>query len=250
MKVIKKHRFCRVNYHLILYVLSVLFFFTFVSGCSVAHRENINPGINKYFDNPDVNKFLKRFESSDRSVYEKRHKIVELLGLTPGSDVADIGAGTGVFSFLMADKVGPDGTVYALDIAKNFVDYIQKKAKEQGEKNIKAIINTHKSTLLEANSVDAVLIVDTYHHFEYPFEMLASIRKALRPDGIFLIVDFERIEGETKEWILNMVRAGKGHFTDEIIDAGFQLLEEVPLTKDHYILRFKKRPMPEDESKR
>lgn len=212
---------------------------------AAAQEESIRPGINKNFENADVQKYLQRFEREGREVFDRRDEIVATLELSPGDSVADIGAGTGFFSFLMAEAVGPEGTVYAIDIAKNFIDYMDGKAKEYGLKNVVTIRNDPRSTGLETKTVDAVFICDTYHHFEYPFDMLASIRSALKDDGVLVIVDFERIAGETRDFVWNMVRAGKGHFTDEIIDSGFELIEEVPFTEEHYILRFKKRELPE-----
>ncbi len=224
---------------------ALVMFGTGLAVSAAAQEESIHPGINKNFENADVQKYLERFEREGRVVFDRREEIVAALDVSPGDSVADIGAGTGFFSFLLAEAVGAEGTVYAVDIAKNFVDYMDGKSKEYGLKNVVTIRNDPRSTGLEANSVDAVFICDTYHHFEYPFDMLASIRDALKDDGVLVIVDFERIAGETREFVWNMVRAGKGHFTDEIIDAGFALIEEVPFTEKHYILRFKKRELPE-----
>jgi predicted methyltransferase len=71
--------------------------------------------------------------------------------------------------------------------------------------------------------------------------MLAKIKKALRPNGVFVLIDFERIQGVTRPFVWEMVRAGKGTFTDEIINAGFQLVEEVDLLEAHYVLKFRHR---------
>ena len=97
------------------------------------------------------------------------------------------------------------------------------------------------STGLEKNSIDVAFICDTYHHFEYPFKMLASIKEALRPGGIVVLVDLERVEGVSSDFVLNMVRAGKGTFTDEFRDAGFELIEEVSFSEEDYILKFRER---------
>jgi ubiquinone/menaquinone biosynthesis C-methylase UbiE len=127
-----------------------------------AQEESIRPGINKPFENPDVENWLARF----------------------GMDVADIGAGTGFYTMLFAQEVGPDGTVYALDIAENFITYIEGTAKELGLANVKGIANPPDATTLAPNSVDVVFLAHAYHHFEYPYKMLDSIRSALRPDGV------------------------------------------------------------------
>lgn len=212
-----------------------------------AQEESVRPGINKNFEDADVQKYIGRFERDGRVVFDRREEIIDLLRLSPGKAVADIGAGTGFFSYLMSERVGAEGRVYAVDISKNFIAHVDEKSREYGLTNIVAIQNDPRSTGLEKDSVDAVFICDTYHHFEFPFDMLASIRETMKDDAVFVLVDFERIAGVTREFVWNMVRAGKGHFTDEIIDAGFELIEEVPFTDEHYILRFKKRPMAEDE---
>jgi len=207
-----------------------------------AQEESIRPGINDVFENPVVDDWLARFERDEREVYSRRDDVVAAIHLEPGMDVADIGAGTGFFTMLFAQKVGPDGTVFAVDIAENFITYISETAEELGLANVSGIANPVDSSGLEPNSVDVVFLAHTYHHFEYPFKMLESIRNALKPEGIVVLVGMERIEGVTRDFVLNMVRAGKGTFTDEFKDAGFELVEEVPFSETNYILKFRARP--------
>jgi ubiquinone/menaquinone biosynthesis C-methylase UbiE len=214
---------------------------------AAAQEESINPGINESFADPDVEKFIARFERDGRAVYDNRTAIVTALDLAPDMEVADIGAGTGFIALLLAERVGPAGKVYAVEIAQSFLDHIDARAEEKALGNVETVLGAPRSPKLAPNSLDRVFLCDTYHHFEYPYDMLAEIRKSLRPDGRLVVVDFERIKGETREFVWNMVRAGKGTFTDEIIDAGFELLEEVPFTDEHYILRFKKRDLPDEE---
>ncbi len=85
-----------------------------------------------------------------------------------------------------------------------------------------------------------MFICDTYHHFEYPAFMMDSIKKALRDDGLLVVLDFERVKGVTPDFYYEHVRAGKGTFTDEIRNSGFDLLKDIPLLKDQYYLVFKK----------
>ena len=227
----------------IINVAAVALAFTMMglAGSVSAQDESVKPGINKPFDNPDVEAWLKRFERDDRELYTRRHEVADKLNLEPGMDVADIGAGTGFYTMLFAEKVGPDGTVYALDIAENFVDHINKTAAELGLDNVKGIANPVDSTTLDENSVDLVFLAHTYHHFEYPYKMLESIKSALRPDGTVVLVEFERIEGVSEQFVLRMVRAGKGTFTDEFKNAGFELVEEIPFSDSDYILKFRLR---------
>lgn len=211
------------------------------SGTIGAQDESIHPGINKWFVERDLDRWIEMFEGEDRDLYKRRDEVMGLLELEPGMAVADIGAGTGFFSMLFAREVGPSGKVYALDITPKFVEHIEKTAGELGLHNVESRLNPVDSTGLEKNSIDVAFIADTYHHFEYPYKMLASIKEALRPGGRVVLVDLERIEGVTGEFVLNMVRAGKGTFTDEFKNAGFELIDEVPFTEEDYILRFKER---------
>jgi SAM-dependent methyltransferase len=189
----------------------------------------------------DAKRAADGFESAGRALFDKRFEVVNVLGLKPGLDVADIGAGSGLFSRLMAPLVAPDGAVYAVEIAQKLVDHIARTAEEAKLNNIKAILGTPKSPNLMAESVDVVFIADSYHHFEYPRDMLREIKKALRPQGFVLLVDFERIEGVSHPFVLNMVRAGKGAMTDEFRDAGFEPVQEFLLFDDEYVLKFKHR---------
>lgn len=194
--------------------------------------------LNKSFE-ADLSQWKNRFEHEGRSIFDKRYEILDAMSLRPGLDVADIGAGTGVISRLIAQRVAPGGTVYAVDIAKNMVEHITKTAETDGIPNLKAVLGDPRSPKLSPNSVDVVAIVDAYHHFEYPKEMLAEIKKALRPTGRLILVDFKRVEGVSKEYVLKMVRAGQGTFTDEFQNAGFDLVSRhEDMFEEQYLLKF------------
>ncbi len=197
--------------------------------------------LNKSFD-ADQAQWAARFEHEGRAIYDNRYAILDELGLRPGLHVADIGAGSGLLSRLIAGRVGPDGIVYAVDIAKNMVDYITKTAREQGIGNIVPVLGDPRSPKLAPASVDRVVIIDSYHHFEFPAEMLAEIKRALKPGGLLVLVDFKRIENVSAPYVLKMVRAGQGTFTDEFLNAGFELVERrEDITPDNYLLKFSHR---------
>ncbi len=204
-----------------------------------AQEKSVNPGINKSFQDPSVAKFEKRFEKEGREVYDKRQTIIKELGLRPGMTVADIGAGTGLFTRLLAPAVGKEGKVYAVDIAKSFVEHATKSAREQGWSNVEGLVCKADDALLPAASVDLVFICATYHHFEFPSKTMASILKALHPGGKLVVIDFERIEGKSREWLLKHVRADKALVTKEIKASGFDFEKEVPMFKENYFLMFK-----------
>lgn len=198
------------------------------------------PGINAPFENPNVTQWIEAFEREGREIWDKRVAIVDALGLRPGQRVADIGAGTGFFVRLMADRVGSEGVVYAVDIARNFVEAIERRAQQDGQTWIRGVVNPPDRTGLPEGSVDLVFTSDTYHHFEHPQAMLASIRQSLRHGGELVVIDFERIPGVSSPWILAHVRAGKQTVIREIEAAGFTLVEEIPLLRYNYMLRFRR----------
>jgi len=196
--------------------------------------------LNDSFADPD-DEWAARLERDGREVGDNRYAIVDQLGLRPGLDVADVGAGSGLFSRIMAPRVAPDGNVYAVDIAPNLVEHIAETAREEGLTNLHAQLGDPRDPKLPASSVDRVLIVDTYHHFEYPAEMLEHIKRAMRPDALLLLVEPERIQGVTPPPVISMVRAGKGTVTDEFLDAGFELVDDVHLMESQYVLKFRLR---------
>lgn len=181
------------------------------------------------------------FESPGRALFDKRFEVVDLLALKPGIDVADVGAGSGLFTRLFADRVGPGGTAYGVEISRQLVEYIARTSASQGLHNVKAVLGAPDSPRLAERSVDVVFVADSYHHFEYPREMLTGIKRALRPGGVFWLIDWERIEGVSHPFILDMVRAGKSTFVSEITAAGFELVREVKLFDDEYVLQFRSR---------
>lgn len=204
-------------------------------------EQNVNPGINDHYQNPDVSQWRGVFERDGREVWDRRDDIIRVLDLQPGMAIADIGAGTGFFTMLMAREVGPMGKAYAVDIAPEFVKAIELRAKGRGIDNIVGIVNDQKSTRLPPQSVDLVFISDTYHHFEYPMTTLKSIHDALRPGGELVVIDFKRIPGFSSPWVMGHVRAGEEQVTTEIQSAGFELVQRPDFMQTQYFLRFRKR---------
>ncbi len=185
--------------------------------------------LNESFADPDVQQWVQRFERAGRAVYDARFALLDVLSLEPGMSVADIGAGSGFFGRLIAQRVAPSGQVYAVDIAESLVEHMAKTANEMGLTNLHAILGGERSPRLESNSIDAAYIMDAYHHFAYPTEMLAEIKRAMRPGSELLLIEYERIPGVTNPGRVAMLRAGKEVFRDEFIAAGFELVEEVEL---------------------
>jgi predicted methyltransferase len=210
---------------------------------SPAQKKSVRPGINKSFQNPNVQSYIKRFERDGREPYDRRKEIVKACHLKPGMAIADVGAGTGLFTRLFSDAVGPKGKVYAVDIAKNFLKHIDKTAKAEERTNITTILCNQQTTNLPANSVDVAFICDVYHHFEFPHKSMRSIHRALKPGGQVILIDFHRIEGKSSKFILSHVRAGKDVFVSEVKKAGFRVVDDRKnLLKQNYFVRFAKVP--------
>jgi ubiquinone/menaquinone biosynthesis C-methylase UbiE len=208
-----------------------------------AHSKGkVDPGINAQFQKANVKDFIKRFESNDREVFVKRREITKALELKPGMAVADIGAGTGLFTRLFANEVGPSGKVYAVDISKDFLDYITAQARSRGQTQIVTIRGTQDSTNLPQGSVDLVFLCDVYHHLENHEKILASIHLALRPGGMLVLVEFDRVEGKSSEFVLKHIRASQNEFRGEVESAGFETVQsfEGPKLRENFIAKFRK----------
>jgi len=208
---------------------------------SQAQDESLSPDINKPYKSPDAKKTATRYEREDRDVVKNRDRIIGACELKPGLDVADIGAGTGLFARPFAAEVAPGGKVYAVEITRPFLEHIEKTCKKEGIENVEGVFSTTTSAELPANSVDTAFICDTYHHFEYPYKMLESISTALRPGGRLIIVDYRKEKGVSPDWVFGHVRADKKTVIDEVVKAGFTFVDEVELMKLQYVIRFEKK---------
>ena len=212
----------------------------FLASPALAQEKSVKPGINDPFKDPDVQGFINKFEVESRDIYAKRAEIVAACKLKPGMVVADVGAGTGLFTRLMAPAVGPKGKVVSVDISQKFLDHIQKTCKEAKITNVETVLCSPTSTELPENSVDLVFICDTYHHFEFPFKTMASIQRALRPGGQIILIDFHRVKGQSSDWVMGHVRAGQEVFVKEVEQSGFKKIGEEKIMTDSYFVRFEK----------
>ncbi len=218
----------------------------FPLGCSSTPTDPtaLPPGINDTFldEEMKVEKYVEMFEGESRAIYANRFEIVEALELSPGDTVADIGAGTGFFSFLMSEAVGRTGRVAAVEISPRFLDHLREQKADRGLENLSVVEGTERSVELPTASTDLAFICDVYHHFEYPADSLASLRDAIKPGGSLILIEFHRIPGETSPFLLKHVRAGREVFQAEVEAAGFRFVEEIVIDglDDNYILRFER----------
>lgn len=128
-------------------------------------------------------------ERRDREAEERPTLVMENLALKPGDVVADIGAGSGYFTFLMAPLV-PEGKVIAVDIQQEMLDFVEGRKKLKQVRNVETLLGTIEDTKLPEGQVDVVLMVDAYHEFSHPREMMLSIVKGLVPGGRVVFLEY------------------------------------------------------------
>jgi FkbM family methyltransferase len=130
-------------------------------------------------------------ERTERVDEERPDLLLPELGLKPGMVVADIGAGTGYYSWRMAQRVGEAGRVFAVDVQPEMIELNRRFMAQRGAKNVESVQSTAIDAKLAPGSIDLALMVDVYHEFEYPYEMLASVVRALKPGGRVVFVEYK-----------------------------------------------------------
>ena len=145
-----------------------------------AQQESLRPGANSGFTNPEMKlgEWTERFEAESREVFREREKVIAALKLKSGMAIADVGAGTGIYAIPFAEAVGKQGRVHAIELSPTFIAYLKKSATERGLTQLQAKLGEGCGVGLPANSVDLIFTCDTYHYFEYPSDVLASMMTA------------------------------------------------------------------------
>jgi precorrin-6B methylase 2 len=129
-------------------------------------------------------------ERSSREREERTDLLVDALGVTPGMRVADIGAGTGHLSRKLAAAVSPSGKVLAVDVQPEMVEMLRKSAQQGGLTNIEPSLGSETDVGLPPESVDLAVMVDVYHELSFPYEVVASIVRSLKPGGRLVFVEY------------------------------------------------------------
>jgi len=132
---------------------------------------------------------LSIFDTPGRDERLQVNRVMDLLGIEPGRNVADIGAGSGWFTVRAARRLASSGTVYAVDINREAIKYIEQRAKKEQLDNIKPILSRPDDPELPADSVDAVLLLKTYHEIAHPIALLSNLRLSLKPGAKIGIID-------------------------------------------------------------
>jgi SAM-dependent methyltransferase len=179
---------------------------------------------------------LSIFESPGRAERLQIDRVMDILGIGPGKNVADVGAGSGWFTVRAAKRVTDSGRVYAVDINPEAVHYIENRAEKEQLKNVKAILGREDDPLLPAIQIDAVLLLKTYHEVAKPVVLLRNLRASLRSGAKLGVID-RNGNGENHGVARDVV-------IKEADGAGFQLLGSYDFVKDDmdYFLVFAARP--------
>jgi len=181
----------------------------------------------------DIKKWA--YEGFDRDEWQKPEEVIQALSIQPGDHIADLGSGSGYFTFRLADAVGPTGKVYAVDIDKDMNADLAKRAQDKGYQNIEVVLAQHTDPGLQENKVNLIFSTNTYHHLKDRTTYFANIRKYLHPQGRIAIIDFN---GES--WFVSFI----GHYTpseviqQELQEAGYTLEKELDFLPDQVFLIF------------
>lgn len=199
---------------------------------------------NKRYQTPEGRAAVaKTLNDPHRDGTQKPDELVAAMGLKPGMSVADIGTGTGYMLPYLDGAVGEKGHVFAEDIFDDFLRQAREKVAAKGYHNVTFIKGTVKSASLPAASVDEVLILEVYHHFDFPAEMLASVATGLKPHGRMVIVDYYKRTGAMPGGdAVQHIRIDYDDVVKEVESHGFHLVEKrEQIPNSQYMAVFEKR---------
>lgn len=176
-------------------------------------------------------------ERPEREGEEKLSKLIDSLELQPGMIVADVGAGSGLISLMIAGKVGPEGRVLCVDVQQKMLDLITRKVREGMIENVDTILGTPKSPNLRPGTVDLILMVDVYHEFEFPYEMLKELSASLKPGGRIAFVEYRMEDPEVLIKLVHKMTADQVRKEALVPDHGLAYVKTIDsLPRQHLIL--------------
>lgn len=186
-------------------------------------------------------------ERPEREKEEEPNKLLDALKLKPGDVVADIGAGSGYFTFRIAERIGPKGKVLAVDIQPEMLALIRQKMKLRKLSNIEPILGTETDPKLPQGAVDLILMVDVYHEFSYPWEMTQALVRSLKPDGRLVFVEY-RLE-DPKVWIKLVHKMTEQQVRKEMEPHPLRWVETLNILPTQHVIVFQKNEEKGKETK-
>lgn len=201
-------------------------------------------GIGKFYLGREISQVMGHpalgwLEREEREREEAPSRALDAIELSPTDVIADVGAGSGYYSFRLAQKV-PQGQVIAIDIQQEMLDYLSAKAKEQGVHNVVAHLGRIDDLLVPDASLDAALLVDAYHEFSHPAEMLASLHRALKPHGRLILLEFRGEDPRVP--IKPLHKMTEAQARKELAAAGFSLASNRRVLPWQHFMIFQKSP--------
>ena len=142
----------------------------------------------------DPKAYIGALEDPQRDAYQKPHEVLTALNLKPGEVIADIGAGSGYFTFPIAHHLGPEGKVYAVDVSSDMILHLNRRIRDLKTTNVVSVLADPDDPLLPEQSVNRFFICDVWHHVESPSKYLGMIKKMLKPGGQVIMIDFHKKE--------------------------------------------------------
>ena len=142
----------------------------------------------------DSRAYIGMLDDPKRDAYQKPHEVLTVLAIEPGEVIADIGAGSGYFTFRLAHHVGDKGKVYAVDISPDMIRHLNRRIRELKAMNVTAILADADDPLLADASIDRFFFSDSWHHIENQSKYLSLIKKMLKPGGEIIMIDFHKKE--------------------------------------------------------
>ncbi|MFO7824927.1 MAG: class I SAM-dependent methyltransferase [Cyclobacterium sp.] len=229
----------------------VIILLCFQMGCKPGHaQEETNytysnasrDGIGKFYMGREISQIMgfhgmAWLERPGRSEEENTELAIANLPIKKNSVVADIGAGSGYYTFRIAEKV-PEGKIYAVEIQQDALDYIQEKAANLNFDQVVPLMGSEKSPNLPANEMDLIIMVDVYHELEFPREMLQSIRESLKPDGKLLLIEYRGEDPEVAIKPLHKMTVDQ--VEKELTANGFELVKNGQFLNIQHFLVFGK----------
>jgi predicted methyltransferase len=174
-------------------------------------------------------------ERSERETEEKPQLVIDALEIKPGQTIADLGAGSGYYSFRIAPLVGPTGRVLAIDIEPKMLEVIAERAGREHVTNIATVRSSERDPNLAPHSVDLLFMVDVYHELEYPYEVMRKVREALKPGGRVALVEYRAEDPQVQ--IKPVHKMSEAQVRREMQAAGFRHVTTVrTLPLQHLIL--------------
>jgi arsenite methyltransferase len=185
----------------------------------------------------DPKAYIAMLEDPARDAYQKPHEVVTALELKPGEVIADIGAGSGYFTFRLARHLSQEGRVYAVDISPEMILHLNRRIRDLNFRNVVTVLAPPDDPLLADASVDRFFICDTWHHIGDHPRYLGLIRKMLKPGGQVVMIDFKKAQtpvGPPLE-----MRISREDLVQEMGTNGFRLAAEQTFLPYQYFLVFK-----------